>query len=72
MLRRRASVGENVIVSLKTGLSMKGKRPYTEIPSSLMIYPIPYPSAATGPNPNNLKAGFPQLLVDKMDVPNRL
>lgn len=41
---------------------------YTEIPSSLMIYPIPYPSAATGPNPNNLNAGFPQFDVDKIDV----
>jgi hypothetical protein len=45
-------------------------RTYTEIPSSLMIYPIPYPSAATGPNPNNLSAGLPQFDVDKMDMPS--
>jgi hypothetical protein len=33
-----------------------------------MIYPIPYPSAATGPNPNNLRAGFPQFEVDMIEV----
>ena len=33
-----------------------------------MMYPIPYPSAATGPKPNSRNAGFPQLDVDKMDV----
>ena len=44
---------------------------YTEIPSSLIIYPIPYPSAATGPNPNSLKAGLPQLDVERMEVPRR-
>ena len=43
---------------------------YTEIPSSLMIYPIPYPSAATGPNPNSLRAGFPQFDVDRIEVPS--
>lgn len=43
-----------------------------EIPSSLILYPIPCPSAATGPNPNNLIAGFPQLLVDKIDVLSKL
>ena len=41
---------------------------HTEIPSSLMIYPIPYPSAATGPKPNSLNAGFPQFDVDNIDV----
>lgn len=41
---------------------------YTETPSSLMIYPIPYPSAATGPKPNNLSAELPQLEVDMMEV----
>ena len=44
---------------------------YTEIPSSLIMYPIPYPSAATGPNPNSLKAGLPQLDVERMEVPRR-
>lgn len=43
-------------------------KPYIEIPSSLIMYPIPYPSAATGPNPNNLKAGFPQFEVLKIEV----
>ena len=33
-----------------------------------MIYPIPYPSAATGPNPNSRNAGLPQFDVDRMDV----
>jgi hypothetical protein len=42
-----------------------------EIPSSLIIYPMPYPSLATGPNPNNLSAGFPQLEVDKIDVDSK-
>lgn len=41
------------------------------IPFSLMIYPIPYPSAATGPKPNKRSAGFPQFEVDKMDVLSR-
>ena len=50
---------------------MKEKKPYTEIPSSLIIYPIPYPSAATGPNPNSLNAGLPQLDVERIDVPSR-
>lgn len=45
---------------------------HIEIPSTLIIYPIPYPSAATGPNPNNLSAGLPQLLVDKIDVLSKL
>ena len=40
---------------------------YTEMPSSLMMYPIPYPSAATGPNPNSRNAGFPQLDVDRIE-----
>lgn len=35
-----------------------------------MIYPIPYPSAATGPNPNRRSAGFPQFDVDMIDVPS--
>ena len=39
-----------------------------EILSSLMMYPMPYPSPVTGPNPNNLSAGFPQFEVDKTDV----
>jgi len=42
-----------------------------EIPSSLIMYPIPYPSLATGPNPNSLSAGFPQFEVDKIDVDNK-
>ena len=29
---------------------------------------MPYPSAATGPNPNSLNAGFPQLEVLNIDV----
>lgn len=37
-------------------------------PSSLIIYPIPNPFEATGPNPNSLNAGLPQLEVDKIDV----
>lgn len=41
---------------------------HIDIPSSLMIYPIPYPSAATGPKPNSLNAGLPQFEVDKIDV----
>lgn len=43
---------------------------YIDIPSSLMMYPIPYPSAATGPKPNSLRAGFPQFEVERMDVPS--
>lgn len=43
---------------------------YTDIPSSLIMYPIPYPSAATGPKPNNLRAGLPQFEVERMDVPS--
>lgn len=39
-----------------------------EMASSLMIYPIPNPSCATGPNPNNLSAGFPQFEVERMLV----
>jgi hypothetical protein len=45
---------------------------HMEMPSSLMMYPIPYPSAVTGPNPNNRKAGLPQFEVDKIDVFRRL
>ena len=41
---------------------------YIEIPSSLIIYPIPYPSAATGPKPNKRRAGLPQLEVERMEV----
>lgn len=33
-----------------------------------MMYPMPYPSAATGPNPKSRSAGFPQLDVLRMDV----
>ena len=33
-----------------------------------MMYPMPYPSAATGPKPNSRSAGFPQFDVDKIDV----
>lgn len=47
---------------------MGGGRTYMEIMSSLMIYPIPNPSAATGPNPNNLSAGLPQLEVERILV----
>jgi hypothetical protein len=42
---------------------------YIDIPSSLMMYPIPYPSAVTGPKPNSLRAGLPQFEVERMDVP---
>jgi hypothetical protein len=45
-----------------------GKDAYMDIPSSLMMYPIPYPSATTGPKPNNLRAGLPQFEVERMDV----
>ena len=41
---------------------------YIDIASSLMMYPIPKPSEATGPNPNRRRAGLPQLEVDKMLV----
>ena len=50
------------------GAPKSQKETYTDIPSSLMIYPIPYPSAATGPNPNRRSAGFPQFDVDRIDV----
>lgn len=43
---------------------------YIDIPPSLIIYPIPYPPAATGPKPNNLSAGLPQFEVDKIEVDN--
>ena len=43
-----------------------------DIPSSLMMYPIPYPSGVTGPNPNRRRAGLPQLEVERTDVPRRL
>jgi hypothetical protein len=36
-----------------------------------MIYPIPYPSAATGPKPNKRRAGFPQFDVDRIEVFSR-
>ena len=39
-----------------------------EMPSSLMIYPMPYPSAATGPKPNKRRAGLPQLEVERIEV----
>jgi len=38
-------------------------------PSSLMIYPRPYPSAATGPKPNKRSAGLPQFEVERIDMP---
>jgi hypothetical protein len=41
---------------------------YMEMPSSLMIYPMPYPSAATGPKPNKRRAGLPQLEVERIEV----
>ena len=59
---------ENENLSFEIKEEGRGKT-YTEIPSSLIIYPIPYPSAATGPNPNSLKAGLPQLDVERMEVP---
>ena len=31
------------------------------------MYPIPKPSAATGPKPNSRSAGFPQFEVERMD-----
>jgi hypothetical protein len=40
---------------------------YTPIPFSLMIYPMPYPSAATGPNPNRRNAGLLQFEVGKIE-----
>jgi hypothetical protein len=36
-----------------------------------MIYPMPYPSAATGPNPNRRNTGFLQFEVDKIEVLRR-
>ena len=33
---------------------------------------MPYPSGVTGPKPNSLKAGFPQLDVESTLVPRRL
>jgi len=42
-----------------------------EIASSLIMYPKPNPSAATGPKPNRRKAGLPQFEVERMDVPSR-
>lgn len=39
------------------------------IESSLMMYPIPKPSGTTAPNPNRRSAGFPQLLVDRVEWP---
>lgn len=33
-----------------------------------MIYPMPNPSAATGPKPKSLRAGFPQFDVDRILV----
>lgn len=60
---RKETVQEN-----DSATSLRDFTTYTEIPSSLMIYPIPYPSAATGPNPNNLNAGLPQFDVERMDV----
>ena len=35
-----------------------------------MMYPIPYPSAATGPNPNRRSAGFPQFEVERIERPS--
>ena len=32
-----------------------------------MMYPIPYPSAVTGPKPNRRNAGFPQFDVERID-----
>lgn len=39
-----------------------------EMASSLIMYPIPNPSDATGPKPNSRKAGFPQFDVERMLV----
>ena len=33
---------------------------------------MPKPSSATGPKPNNLRAGLPQLDVERMDVFSKL
>ena len=58
--------------SLKWPLSVnkhrRAKLVYIEMPSSLMIYPMPYPSAATGPKPNKRRAGLPQLEVERIEV----
>ena len=67
VLRRRASVPRNRPSARPTEERREYVRTHTEMPSSLMIYPIPNPSAATGPNPNSLSAGFPQLDVERMD-----
>jgi hypothetical protein len=49
--------------------SRRKKTPDMEIPSSLIIYPMPYPSLTTEPNPNNLSAGLLQFFeVDKIDI----
>lgn len=42
---------------------------HTDRPSSLMMYPMPYPSAAVGPKPNSRSAGLPQFDVERIDVP---
>ena len=53
-------------VNIKVGdLTIGVNGTYTEIPSSLIIYPMPYPSATTGPNPNR---GFPHLDVERIEV----
>jgi len=64
---RRCTTAKILLRSKKTLNHMKT---YKESRSSLMIYPIPYPSAATGPNPNSLSAGFPQFEVERIDVPS--
>jgi hypothetical protein len=46
----------------------RGTGAYMDIPSSLIMYPRPYPSGEVGPKPNNLSAGFPQLEVESTAV----
>lgn len=42
------------------------QKTHKDNPSSLIIYPIPYPSLSVGPNPNRRNAGFPQLDVERI------
>ena len=67
MLRKsRLSRPENVQrAEVSERLVGRRKRQFT-----LMMYPNPNPSAATGPKPKSRKAGFPQFEVLMIDEPN--
>jgi hypothetical protein len=62
---RRSAAGSKSCQRIGGG---RAKHTYIEMPSSLMIYPMPYPSAATGPKPNRRRAGLPQLEVERIEV----